>query len=62
MEENVKSGEEIVNDFFNSIEEIKGVDANIAKMLATLYKEGKLIDINVKNELQKLREQDGNKD
>ncbi|WP_284651337.1 MULTISPECIES: hypothetical protein [Flavobacterium] len=62
MEENVKSGEEIVNDFFNSIEEIKGVDANIAKMLATLYKEGKLTDINVKNELQKLREQDGNKD
>jgi len=62
MEENVKSGEEIVNDFFNSIEEIKGVDANIAKMLAALYKEGKLTDINVKNELQKLREQDGNKD
>lgn len=62
MEENVKSGEEIVNDFFNSIEEIKGVDANIAKMLAKLYKEGKLTDINVKNELQKLREQDGDKD
>ena len=62
MEENVKSGEEIVNDFFNSIEEIKGVDANIAKMLATLHKEGKLTDVNVKNELQKLREQDGNKD
>ena len=62
MEENVKSGEEIVNEFFNSIEEIKGVDANIAKMLATLYKEEKLTDINVKNELQKLREQNGNKD
>lgn len=62
MEESVKSGEEIVNDFFNSIEEIKGVDANIAKMLVTLYKDGKLTDTNVKNELQKLREQDGNKD
>lgn len=62
MEEKVKSGEEIVNDFFNSIEETKGVDVNIAKMLATLYKEGKLTDVNVKNELQKLREQDGNKD
>lgn len=62
MEENVKSGEEIVNDFFNAIEGIKGVDENIAKMLSVLYKEGKLSDINVKNELQKLREQDGNKD
>ena len=62
MEESVKSGVEIVNDFFNSIEEIKGVDADIAKMLATLYKEGKLTDIHVKNELQKLREQDGDKD
>lgn len=62
MEENVKSGEEIVNDFFNSIDKIKGVDANIAKLLVTLYKDGKLTDINVKNELQKLREQDGNKD
>lgn len=62
MEENVKSGEEIVNGFFNSIEDIKGVDADIAKMLASLYKDGKLTDTNVKNELQKLREQDGNKD
>lgn len=60
MAEKVKSGKEILNDFFNSIEEIENVDTDIAKMLSELYQNDKLTDTNVKNELQKLR--DGNKD
>jgi hypothetical protein len=60
MTDKVKSGKEILNDFFNEIEEIENVDIDIAKMLSKLYQEDKLTDINVKNELQKLR--DGNKD
>ncbi len=60
MAEKVKSGKEILDDFFNSIEEIENVDNDIAKMLSKLYQEDKLTDTNVKNELQKLR--DGNKD
>lgn len=60
MSEKVKSGKEILDDFFNEIEEIENVDADIAKMLSELYQNDKLTDTNVKNELQKLR--DGDKD
>ena len=60
MAENVKSGKEILDVFFNGIEKIENVDADIAQMLERLYQEDKLTDTNVKNELQKLR--DGDKD
>lgn len=60
MAEKVKSGKEILDDFFDGIEEIANVDKDIAKMLSKLYQDDKLTDTNVKNELQKLR--DGNKD
>jgi hypothetical protein len=60
MADKVKSGKEILDDFFNGIEEIENVDTDIAKMLSELYQNDKLTDTNVKNELQKLR--DGNKD
>ena len=60
MAEKVKSGKEILDDFFNGIEEIENIHTEIAKMLSELYQNDKLTDTNVKNELQKLR--DGNKD
>ena len=47
---------------FKNIENIDGVDKDIAKMLTNLYENDKLTEINVKNELPKLRIQDGNKD
>jgi len=61
MKTKVKSGKEILNDFFDNIEEIENVNKDIAKMLVYLYQNDKLTDTNVKNELQKLREQDDNK-
>lgn len=60
MEKSVKSGKEILDDFFENIENIENVDKDIARMLADLYKQNKLTDINVKNELPKLRVKDGN--
>jgi hypothetical protein len=60
MAEKVKSGKEILDDFFNEIEEIENVDVDIAKILSELYQNDKLTDTNVKNELQQLR--DGDKD
>lgn len=57
----VKSGKEILDDFFSGIENIENVDCEIAKMLAKLYKEGSLTEKSVKNELDKLRADDGNK-
>lgn len=59
MAEKVKSGKEILDDFFNGIEEIENIDKDIAKIIFNLYQSDKLTDTYVKNELQKLR--DGNK-
>lgn len=60
MNNKVKSGKEILTDFFSEIRNIPNVDQSIAQSLSTLYQQGKLTDINVKNELQKLRDQNGN--
>ena len=60
-EHTVKSGKEILDDFFNTITTIEGVDVTIANRLNELYTQGKLTDKNVVNELQKIRQQDGNK-
>ncbi len=60
MDNQVKSGKEILDDFFKEIESIENVDKSIAQSLAALYEQDKLTDANVKNELQKLREQNGN--
>lgn len=57
MDSKVKSGKEILDDFFKDIQNIENVDKNIAQSLSNLYEQGKLTDANVKNELQRLREQ-----
>ncbi|NLA24866.1 MAG: hypothetical protein GX879_07865 [Bacteroidales bacterium] len=58
MGKTVKSGKEILDDFFNSLDTFKEVDDDIISMLIDLYNEGKLTDTNLKNELQNLREKD----
>lgn len=61
MEENkVKSGKEILDDFFKEISLIENVDKTIAGSLAELYNTGKLTDKNVVNELQKIRNENDN--
>lgn len=62
MAEKVKSGKEILDEFFDNIENIENVDPEIAKILTKLYKENSLSEKSVKNELGKLREQNDNKD
>jgi hypothetical protein len=57
MDNDVKSGKEILDGFFKDIQNIENIDKNIAQSLSTLYEQGKFTDANVKNELQKLREQ-----
>jgi hypothetical protein len=54
-EKQVKSGKEILDDFFNEISSIENVDNTIAESLSELYMNGKLTDRNVVNELQKIR-------
>ncbi len=61
MDNKVKSGIEILEDFFTNISNIENVDKVLAQSLANLYQQGKLTDTNLKNELQKLRDKDANK-
>lgn len=61
MDDKVKSGKEILEDFFKTINNMDNVDKDIAKMLNDLYINNKLTDTNIRNELQKLRATDGNK-
>lgn len=59
-EKKVKSGKEILDDFFNDISAIENVDNTIAESLLELYRQGKLTDKNVVNELQKIRTENEN--
>jgi hypothetical protein len=61
MENKVKSGKEILDDFFTNISKIENVDKGIAESLTNLYNQGKLSDAYVKNELSNLREKDADK-
>lgn len=60
MSKEVKSGQEILDSFFESIESIDGVDSKISEMISNLYKEGILTEAKIKNELQQLRIQEQN--
>lgn len=61
MDNKVKSGKEILDDFFTNISKIKNIDKVLAESLSNLYNQGKLSDANIKNELSNLREKDANK-
>ena len=56
MTEQVKSGKELLDDFFGELLSIKDVDVEVASSILRLYQEGKLSNVNITNELQRLRE------
>lgn len=56
MSEKILSGKEMLDDFFSSISGIENVDKSIADALSSLYFQDKFTDPNIKNALQKLRE------
>lgn len=58
MSSKVKSGQEILDDFFETIGSVNGVDPKISQMISALYKEGTLTEASIKNELQQLRIQE----
>ena len=47
----IKSGKEVIDEFFQDIEKIDGVDKKTVTMLASLYREGKLTNTNIENEM-----------
>jgi len=55
MGEKIKSGKEVIDEFFSEILNIKGVDEKTVDMLVQLYGDDKLTDTNIQNELEQLK-------
>jgi len=60
MDKPVKSGKEILDDFFNNILTISNVDEKLALQIKKMYEEGKLTNTNLSNKLTSLREEEIN--
>ncbi len=60
MSEEIKSGKEILNAFFEEINSLDDVDKNIIDAITGMYKEGKLSEKNISNALLELREKPDN--
>jgi hypothetical protein len=56
MTDQIKSGKEILDEFFSRITDIEGVDQEVVKIIIKLYQEGKLTNIHISNELSRIRE------
>lgn len=59
MTDPIKSGPELLDEFFADILDIDDVDSATAEVVKRLYTEGRLTQTNIANELNSLRE-DGN--
>ncbi len=63
MSNEMKSGKEILTEFFSDLEKDDSLDSNTVAAVILLYKEGKFSDRNIANALSQLREdQDSDKD
>ncbi|PIV40481.1 MAG: hypothetical protein COZ31_10185 [Nitrospirae bacterium CG_4_10_14_3_um_filter_44_29] len=56
----IKSGQEILDEFISQIANIEGVDQDVAEIILKLYQDGKLTNTNLTNELGKTREKKEN--
>lgn len=57
MNNQIKSGKEVLDEFFDEISKIEELDQEIAKVIANLYHEDKLTNINLLDDLTRIREE-----
>jgi len=57
MTERIRGGQEVLDEFFMEIANMEGVDQDVASIVINLYREGKLSDTNLSNELARIREE-----
>ena len=60
MSTEIKSGKEILDEFFEDIKTNEKLDQDVATAIVDLYESGKLTDKNLTNSLSELREDKGN--
>ena len=58
MSNELKSGKEVLNEFFAEILNIEGVDEKTVKKLVSLYSEKKLTDTNIQNAMEQLLQEE----
>ena len=54
MSDEIKSGKQVIEEFFSEITNIDGVDKQTVNKLVSLYSEGKLTDTNIENAMDQL--------
>ena len=57
MTDQIRSGQEVLEEFFTEIASIEDVDQDVANIVINLYREGKLTDTNLSNELARIRQE-----
>ncbi len=57
MENKIKSGKEVIDDFFAEILNIEGTDESTVAKLIELYGENKFTDSNIQNALEELKQE-----
>ncbi len=58
MRDEIKSGKEVIDEFFAEIMNIEGVDKKTVEKLTSLYSEGKLTDTNIQNVMEQLLQEE----
>ena len=58
MSDEIKTGKEVIDEFFAEIMNIKEVDEKIVAKLTSLYNEGKLTDTNIQNAIGQLLQEE----
>ena len=57
MTDQIRSGQEVLEEFFTEIASMDGIDNDVANIVVNLYREEKLSDTNLSNELARIREE-----
>ena len=58
MSNEIKSGKEVIDEFFAEIMNIERVDKKTVEKLTSLYSEGNLTDINIQNAMGQLLQEE----
>jgi hypothetical protein len=60
VDKEIKSGKQILDEFFNTLKEVTGISEDVANVLLELYQSNKLTAKNLANALSKIREEAAN--
>lgn len=58
MSDEIKSGRQVIEEFFAEIMNIEGVDKKTVEKLTSLHGEGKLTDTSIQNAMDKLLQEE----